>query len=246
VGWRPQLQRIMKLSIIIPTWNEAGRIRLAIQRAWQAGADEVIVADGNSPDGTAEIAGREECTVCQGPAGRGGQQHLGACQASGEVLLFLHADSWFPQSVRHQLAHSMQDKSVVYGVFRQRIEADDLAFRWLERGNAWRASWLRLPYGDQGIFVRRSTYDAVGGFDEVPLMEDVMLARKLRRFGAPALLPGPIVTSARRWKQHGICRQTIRNWCLLAAFQLGVPPARLARYYDRRNRLRPENVGPPR
>ena len=121
----------------------------------------------------------------------------------------------------------------MHGAFSQRIDAGGLAFRLLEWGNARRARWLGLPYGDQAIFVRREAFFAAGGFPDVPLMEDVLLMQRLRRRAWPLLLPGPVHVSARRWQRHGVVRQTIRNWALLAAFASGISPERLARYYRR-------------
>ena len=205
----------------------------AVQSAWMAGADQVIVADGGSQDRTREVAAAGWCEVVDSPPGRGIQQNAGARRARGDVLLFLHADNRLgPESVR-QLKVALDDSRFVGGYFRQRISAVGGLFRCLERGNALRAHWLRLPYGDQGLFVRREDFQRLGGFPEIPLMEDVVLGQRLRAAGKLALLPGPLHVDARRWRRHGIIRQTFRNWCLLTLFKLGVSPVRLARCYRR-------------
>lgn len=221
----------MNVSIVIPALNEAANIAATVRRAWQTGPAEVIVVDGGSADRTAEQARSAGAAVIESAAGRARQQNAGAREARGDVLLFLHADCWLAPESLGQIVEVLADSRVECGAFRQRIEAEGRLFRYLERGNAWRARRRGLPYGDQGIFVRRATFEALGGFPEVRLMEDVMLMRQLRRRSRPALLPGPIYVSPRRWQKQGVIRQTARNWLLLSAFRLGVHPDRLAAFY---------------
>ena len=221
------------ISVIIPALNEEVAIGQAIEGAWQAGAEEVIVVDGGSGDQTVRRAeARKAKVVCSEP-GRGQQQNLGASVASGDVYLFLHADNSLSVDALDQVRAILADPRVVTGGFRQRIDAPGIRYRVLEFGNELRAKLLRLPYGDQGIFVRRETFDEVGGFPNIPLMEDVGLLRRLRKFRRPAILPGPVIVNPRRWQRHGIFRQTLRNWTLLAAYFAGVAPERLAGYYKR-------------
>ncbi|HUY88068.1 MAG TPA: TIGR04283 family arsenosugar biosynthesis glycosyltransferase [Pirellulales bacterium] len=222
----------MKLSIVIPALNEAANIALAVRSARETNPAEVIVVDGGSADRTAELARAAGAAVVESPPGRARQQNVGAQRAAGDVLLFLHADCRLAPDALRQVAEALADPQVECGAFRQRIEAEGLLFRWLERGNAWRVRRRGLAYGDQGIFVRRSVFESLGGFPEVQLMEDVLLLRALRRRSWPALLPGPLHVSARRWRRHGVIRQTARNWLLLSAFQLGMHPDRLANYYS--------------
>jgi rSAM/selenodomain-associated transferase 2 len=221
----------VRVSIIIPALNEEPNIRQAAERAWQTGAGEVIVVDGGSHDATAEAAREAGCRVLAGRRGRGAQQNLGARAAAGDVLLFLHADCWLAPDGLAQIARALDDRRQAAGAFEQRIEADGLLFRLLERGNAWRVRRRGLAYGDQGIFVRRELFDQLNGFPEVALMEDLLFMKRLRRVVWPLLLAGPLHVSARRWQRHGVIRQTVRNSLLLAAARLGVPPDRLARYY---------------
>ena len=221
----------MNISIIIPTLNEADRIGQAVQRAWATGPHEVLVVDGGSLDDTVAIAERHGARVLGGVRGRASQQNLGARQATGDVLLFLHADNLLdPDGVR-QIAAALENGPVLGGAFQQKISASGLLYRLLERGNALRVRWLGLPYGDQGIFLRREVFDRLGGFPEVGLMEDLLLMRKLRRRARPVLLPGPLQVSPRRWQRYGVVRQTLRNWSLLLAERLGVSPDSLARFY---------------
>ena len=224
----------LRVSIIIPALNEAALIGAAVGHAIEARPHEVLVVDGGSADGTAELARQAGAAVLASAPGRARQQNMGAAQATGDVLLFLHADCWLPPEAMRQIDASLADESVACGAFRQQIEAEGRVYRWLERGNAWRALRRGLPYGDQGIFVRREVFVEEGGFPDVRLMEDLLLMRRLRRRWRPVLLPGPLHVSARRWERQGVVRQTLRNWSLLMAAWLGVPPDRLATFYGRR------------
>jgi rSAM/selenodomain-associated transferase 2 len=219
------------VSIILPALNEAALIADSVASALAAGPREVIVVDGGSHDDTVSLARAAGATVLSCLAGRATQQNAGAGMATGDILLFLHADNRLPVDGLVQIEQALTDRRVGCGAFRQAIEAHGWLYRLLERGNAWRAAYRGLPYGDQGIFVRRSLFEQVGGFPRVNLMEDVLLMRRLRRETWPVLLPGPLFVSARRWRRQGVIHQTARNWCLLAAVRLGVHPDRLAKYY---------------
>lgn len=223
----------MKVSVIIPALNEEALLASAARSAWEAGANEVIVVDGGSADGTIAVAEAEECQVVVSTPGRAIQQNAGAAQASGELLLFLHADNRLSTTAIEQVRQLLPDADVQSGAFKQQIVADGVAYRLLEQGNAWRVRWRGLPYGDQAIFMRREFFTSLGGFPEVKLMEDLLLMKKARRISWPRLLDGPVYNDARRWRRHGVIRQTLRNWTLLTAYQLGWSPDALARYYRR-------------
>ena len=223
----------MRLSIVIPALNEASGIERNILHALALRPTNIVVADGQSDDGTADLARSAGATVVTCERGRGRQLNAGALAATGDVLLFLHADCWLEPQAAEQIEAVLGDQTVVGGAFRQRIEHDRRVFSWLEWGNAARVVWGRMPYGDQGIFIRRSAFEAVGGFAEVRLMEDVLLMRQIRRRGWPIqLLPGPIHVDPRRWLEHGVIRQSLRNWALLAGLKLGISPDRLAEFYS--------------
>lgn len=223
----------MKLSIIIPALNEAANIERCVESAWIAGASEVIVADGGSIDATPLIAARSRAQVVESTRGRAAQQNAGASVATGEILLFLHADNWLEKGLSKQVGTAFSQRDVVCGALRQRINSPRAVYRLLERGNAERVRWLGLPYGDQALVVRKSVFDEIGGFAKVPILEDVLLMQKLRKVHWPVLLPGPVHVSPRRWERHGVIGQTLRNWSILAAFCRGVPPEQLASRYQR-------------
>jgi rSAM/selenodomain-associated transferase 2 len=226
----------MKLSVIVPALNESENIVQAVSSALTAGAEEVIVVDGGSQDDTVERATAAGAICLVSQPGRAQQLHHGASHARGEMLVFLHADNWFGQDALAPLLENApvnRGDPLNCGGFRQQIEAPQSIYRWLEWGNRLRIRWLGSAYGDQGIFVRREIYEASGGFPLVPLMEDVLLMRQLRRRYKVTLLPGPLHVSPRRWQANGPIRQTIRNWSLMTAFRCGVSPERLARFYRR-------------
>jgi rSAM/selenodomain-associated transferase 2 len=221
----------LQLTVIIPALNEAAIVGRAASSACAAGADEVLVADGGSSDATAQLAAAAGATVVASPPGRAVQQNAAARAATGDVLLFLHADNWLDQTTGQQIRSALAGSQRTHGALRQRIESERWIYRWLERGNAERVRWCGLPYGDQAIFVRRSVFESAGGWPDVPLMEDVLLMQRLRERAWPLLLPGPVYVSPRRWEKHGAVRQTLRNWRLLAAFSLGTSPQKLAEQY---------------
>jgi rSAM/selenodomain-associated transferase 2 len=228
----------MDVSVVIPAVNEADCIGTAALSAWDAGAVEVIVVDGGSTDDTRRLAKRLDCQVLEGPPGRAVQQNLGAARATGDVLLFLHADNFLGKNAVRQIHQALQNERVQGGAFRQQIDAAGWLYRLLERGNAWRVRWQGIPYGDQAIFLRRDVFERLGGFPPVDLMEDFVLMRKLRKIAWPVLLPGPVCVSARRWKRYGVVRQTLRNWRLVTLYRCGVPPHWLAKRYTRHDEQR--------
>ena len=225
----------VRISVIIPALNEAANIVRAVTSAREGGADEVIVADGGSGDETCMLAELSGARVVSSPRGRAVQQNAGARVATGDVLLFLHADNWLAEKAIAQVRSAAhRRKNSLCGAFQQKIEASPFIYRLLERGNAERVRWLGLPYGDQAIFVTRDLFNQVGGFPEGPFLEDVLLMQRLRRLSWPLLMPGPVYVSPRRWEQRGVLRQTLRNWAILTAFSLGASPGRLDGWYSGR------------
>jgi len=226
----------VKVSAVIPTLNEAPWIAEAIARAWTAGADEVIVCDGGSNDATLEIVRQQRCRLVQTAQGRAVQQNAGARLATGDVVLFLHADNWLATGAIDQIRRLPARRRFVCGAFEQRIEAPGRVFRWLELGDALRVRMFGLAYGDQGIFVRREAFEAVGGYPRQELMENIAISVLLRRLSAPLCLREQCLTSARRWEHHGVLRSIVLMWWLRLQYAFGVAPARLARIYGRSGR----------
>jgi len=217
------------VSVVIPTLDEEQRLRSAIQSV-RADAD-VIVVDGGSGDATREVAAREGARVLEAPRGRGRQLDQGARAATGEWLLFLHADTRLETGWADALAALPPE--VVGGAFRFAVDSPRAAFRVVERAVRLRLRLFALPYGDQGLFVRREVYARIGGVPHLPLMEDVAFVARLRRAGRLAFPPVRAFTSARRWDRYGIVGTTLRNWSLLARYAAGQSPERLARRYGR-------------
>jgi rSAM/selenodomain-associated transferase 2 len=214
---------------VIPALDEEQRLPAAVQSV-RADAD-VIVVDGGSGDATREVAAREGARVLEAPRGRGRQLDQGARAATGEWLLFLHADTWLETGWAEAIAALPPD--VVGGAFRFAVESPRVAFRIVERAVRLRLRLFALPYGDQGIFVRREVYARIGGVPHLPLMEDVAFVARLRRAGRLAFPPVRAFTSARRWDRYGIVGTTLRNWSLLTLYAAGLSPDRLARRYGR-------------
>lgn len=223
----------LRVTVIIPALNEREKIARAVTSAWALQPHEVLVVDGGSRDETCALAAAAGARVLSALPGRALQQNVGAREATGDVLLFLHADTWLDATGVEQIRAALADPTVLGGCFRQAIAAPGVIYRLLEQGNALRVRWRGIPYGDQGIFLRRETFEQLGGFPETQLLEDLLLMRRLRQRAWPVLLPGPLGVSPRRWQKHGPVRQTCRNWLILLAARLGVAPDRLAQFYRR-------------
>jgi uncharacterized protein len=219
----------LSISVVIPTLDERDRVGGAIQSV--AREAEVIVVDGGSKDGTAEAASAAGARVVAAERGRGVQLDRGARLASGDWLVFLHADTRLDSGWAAALRSLAP--SVVGGAFRFRVDSRRRVYRLIEAGVALRCRLFRLPYGDQAIFVRRDVYEAIGGFPPFPLMEDLAFMRRLARAGRLAFPAVRAVTSARSWERHGVVATTLRHWCLLALYLAGRPPERLARMHFR-------------
>lgn len=223
----------MRISVIIPTLNEALFVGDAVNRAITAGADEIIVADGNSTDGTAEKLSSLDCRRATSKPGRGNQLNAGAAIATGDVYLFLHVDNYLDAGGCAQIREAISDNPAIRcGAFRQRITCDRLIYRCIEFGNAQRITWLGMAYGDQGIFVHRDFFQETGGFEPIPLMEDFQFSRRVRSLGEKYhLCAGPLHVSSRRWESSGPIRQTAANWLTAMRYLLGADANQLAERY---------------
>jgi len=224
--------RVLRVSVIIPTWNEESNIAAAISSAVKAGAAEIIVADGGSDDDTVAIASAAATVVECTASGRASQQNSGAAIASGDVLLFLHADCELHANAITEIRERCSSLGAnVRGCFRQRIPRTGILYRIAEKGNEFRARLLNWAYGDQAIFVGAELFRSIGGFPDVVFLEDLLLMKKLKRRGPFVFMRSPLVVSPRRWERRGLVRQTLRNWAIVCAAHLGASPNWLARFY---------------
>jgi len=223
-----------RLSIIMPVLDEASGIVATLQplqAARHAGA-EVLVVDGGSRDATCDLARPWADRVLQAPRGRAAQMNAGAAEASGDVLLFLHADTVLPANAVAAIESALADDRRSWGRFDVAIAASHPLLTVVAMLMNARSRWTGIATGDQAMFVRREAFEAAGGFPAIPLMEDVALSRALRRRSRPAALRDRVVTSARRWERHGIVRTIVLMWRLRAAYALGADPRRLAARYE--------------
>lgn len=222
-----------RISIIIPAIDEAERLATvlpSLARLRQAG-HEVIVVDGGSGDDTRVRAGALADRVLIAGRGRARQMNAGARAAGGEVLLFLHADSLLPPDTGNAIAHAMGVSC--WGRFDVRLRGREWPFRVIETFMNLRSRFTGIATGDQAIFVARDTFNAIGGYPDIPLMEDIAISRRLKAIAHPACLRQKVVTSSRRWRTHGILRTVVLMWRLRLAFALGADPRQLARRYER-------------
>lgn len=220
-----------RLSVIIPTLNEETAIAATLASAQDGRAIEVIVADGGSTDNTREMAEASGAMVLNVTGGRAAQMNAGAAAATAKRLLFLHADTQLPQGYETAIHTALDDPSVALGAFRFKTNGTSLAMWIVEWGTNVRSRILRWPYGDQGLFLERRAFDAVGNFPDRTIMEDFELVRLLRQRGRVLTLPLAVNTSARRWRKHGILRVWIINQLMIAEYWIGLSDTRLARVY---------------
>ena len=216
------------LSVVIPTLNAAGTLGACLEHV--AGAGELVVADGGSTDVTLAIAERQGARIVRSERGRGIQLGAGAQAASGDWLLFLHADTLLGQGWREAVKRHLSEAPDAAASFELRLSDPAWQARLVERAVGIRVRLLGLPYGDQGLLVPRALYEAVGGYRPLPLMEDVDL---VRRIGRRRLRPlgEPAWTSAARWQRDGWARRSARNLACLALWRLGMPAERVERLY---------------
>jgi rSAM/selenodomain-associated transferase 2 len=221
-----------RLTIVIPVLNEAAIIVAALQglAPLRARGAEVIVADGGSHDGTANLAAPLADRVITVRRGRGAPLNAGAALGCGDALLFLHADTALPDDADRLIAAALARRA--WGRFDLRIAGRHPFLAVIARMINWRSRVTGVATGDQAIFVRRDAFLQVGGFPDLPLMEDIALSRRLKRLCRPSCIAAPVVTSGRRWEANGVVRTVVLMWRLRLAYYLGVAPARLARRYS--------------
>ncbi|MEH2076410.1 MAG: TIGR04283 family arsenosugar biosynthesis glycosyltransferase [Nostoc sp.] len=222
-----------KISIIIAAINEARNIKETIATTQSRLNIEVILVDGGSQDDTVAIAQSLGVKVISSSPGRAVQMNAGAVASGGEILLFLHADTRLPTGFDEMICTALQQPGTVAGAFNLRIDAPLLSLRWVELGVKWRSHFCQMPYGDQAIFLTKESFQQIGGFPELPIMEDFELICRLKRIGRIVIIPTPVLTSARRWLQKGIFKTTLLNQLVIIAYLLGVSPERIRSWYRR-------------
>ncbi len=221
----------MRVSVVIPTLNEAGSIARTLSRVRQASACEIVVVDGGSDDGTAECARPYADLIVVAPRGRARQMNAGARAANGEALLFLHADTLPPAQFAELIAAALAEPEVVGGRFDVYVDAPGWTFRMIGSLMNIRSRFTGIATGDQGIFVRRAVFETLGGYPEWDIMEDLEFSHQLKRAGKIACLRARVKTSARRWQKHGVIKTILLMWGLRLCHFFGVSPAALKTFY---------------
>jgi rSAM/selenodomain-associated transferase 2 len=223
----------MTISVIIPTLNEEHAIAATLSRLRQSAFTEIVIVDGGSHDGTLARATTAVPTarILSTQKGRARQMNMGAAAATGDVLLFLHADTLLPLSAGAEIASALRDPEIAGGRFDTRLDQDSGLFWLICRMMNWRSRLTGIATGDQALFLRRRVFEASGGFPDIPLMEDIAFSKNLKRAGRIVALRSCVITSRRRWQQHGIVRTVLLMWWLRLLFFLGVTPDRLKQWY---------------
>jgi len=221
-----------RISVVIPTINEEGNLARTLGIVLARPVWEVIVVDGGSVDGTVDIAREMGVEVVESARGRGLQLNTGAARASGDVFLFLHADTLLPECFDEDVISTLQSSSVSLGAFQLCIDAPGRAYRVIEKCVACRSRMFQRPYGDQALFLKSDVFEELGGFPDYPVLEDYELVRWARKLGRVKLAEGCVVTSGRRWEARGVWKTTILNQVIIAAYRMGVSVERIARWRD--------------
>jgi len=228
IGWA-------MLSIIVPVLNEPSQINAVVEhiRAQSFdGAYEIIVVDGDPHGGTIQAVRDEGITCIAGSKGRGRQMNAGARASRGDVLLFLHADTRLPPDALKNIRRVLENRKYVGGAFDLSIDSKRWTLKYIAARANMRSRSNRIPYGDQAIFIRKEYFEKIGGFKDIPLMEDVDLMRRIKKDGRQIrILRDKVTTSARRWEQEGAVYTTLKNQVIVMLYYLGVSPDRLARFY---------------
>lgn len=223
-----------QISVIVPALNESAHIPATLSRlqSMRSRGHEVIVIDGGSSDDTPSLAGPLADRVITSERGRARQMNAGAAIAGGDIFWFLHADTLTPADADKQILAALVSAQYQWGHFGVVLPGNDLLLRLVARLMNLRSRFSGVATGDQGLFMTRSAFERIGGFEDIPIMEDIAASRALKRIARPVALRIPLQTSDRRWYRHGIIRTIATMWALRFAYFMGVPPWRLARYYS--------------
>lgn len=221
------------LTVIVPVLNEVKQVRTLVAHL-SAQPCHIIIVDGGSADGTyaaLRAAISSDLTVVRAPPGRAGQMNAGAAQAETDFLLFLHADTQLPDHGVTLVIDTLRSAGSPWGRFDVRFDQSSVIFNVIAWFMNWRSALTGICTGDQAIFVNAEVFAQIQGYDDIPLMEDIELSRKLKRYGKPIRLPASVTTAARRWQAYGPIRTILTMWWLRFLYWLGVSPQSLARRY---------------
>jgi len=224
---------MIQLSIIIPVLNEEYNLPQCLRAIPHNPNIEVIVIDGGSSDRSIQIAKHYGCTTETILGGKAKQLQKGAQKAQGNTLLFLHGDCLLPKNFDVVIEQTLHQQNVCCGAFSLAINEKGFKYTLVSWGANFRSRWSNLPYGDQGLFMRKSTYQKIGGFPSIPIMEDYVFIRNIAQLGAIMTCPEKIITSARRWKNMGVFRTTMINQAIIIGYKIGIHPENLYRLYNR-------------
>ncbi|MEE9369691.1 MAG: TIGR04283 family arsenosugar biosynthesis glycosyltransferase [Pontiella sp.] len=219
-----------RISVVIPTLNEEQHLARTLEKVKEGFNVEIIVVDGGSTDGTKRIY--PDALECGN--GRAAQQNLGAATATGERLLFLHADTILPDGWDWIVRDTVAEDSIALGAFTFKVRESFPGQKLIEDTANWRSKSGGLPYGDQGLFMRREIFEQAGGFPDMPIMEDYAFVRTLQKLGKVVTCPEAAITSGRRWQQHGVFKVTLINKLMIVGYHLGIAPEKLAAFYRKR------------
>jgi rSAM/selenodomain-associated transferase 2 len=222
-----------RISVIIPALDEAGYIGATLRAVKSACDVEVIVADGGSTDATTAIAASLGAEVLSCESGRARQANAAASHARGEILLFLHADTRLPAGWDRLIEEALASPGNIAGAFTFATDADGIWMRFFTWVANFRSRRLHRPYGDQGLFLRMMIFEKLGGFPEIPIMDDFEMVRRLARLGRIVIVPVPAITAGRRWRKLGVWRTMLRNQLCVIGYMMGVSPLTVARWYNR-------------
>ena len=224
-----------KISVIIPTINEAENIGTTLRSFKNIQNIEIIVVDGGSTDRTTEIAENEGVEkVLYEHHGKGLQMNRGASMAEGGILLFLHADTRLPDKWDDCVRETLQNTRTIAGAFQLTIDGNGIGLRIIEIFTRFRSALLQLPYGDQGIFLRKDLFEQLGGFKPISIMEDFEFIRRAGKMGKIVTCKQSVITSGRRWQKFGIFRTTLINQLIVLGFYLGIPHNYLRKFYKQK------------
>jgi len=222
----------VKLSIIIPVLNEAKNLRHTLKNLHLSDSEELIVVDGGSTDATTAIAGEFTDNVFTTKTGRAMVMNFGAEHAQGDILLFLHADCILPDNAFILIREVLADRNIAAGAFTLSIDDRRTRFRIIEAFANLRAGLTSYIYGDQGMFLRKETFKSIGGFADIPLMEDIEISMRLKKVGKIVFVKQPVKASSRRWIEEGVVYTTLRDWTNVFLYTfLKVSPGKLIKYY---------------